>query len=216
MIGPQHLHAYANLWSLHAIWPQLAQAARNATEAADPDRGTVQAWRPGSGVHSGRTSDQILDAIVRNDDIPANPYADRLDRGLATLFWVTKRLGLPLPHHQDAIVETLLEALPDLRPAAALDLALWVGAEDRAIRNLLREPTDHQPLSGLRCPYCDKAGTLALRSSPPPLQRPTICTAGCTCDGTGCTCGMAATVEGLPHIWTHDQLAAALDQRDAA
>lgn len=214
--SPHHLHAHANLWSLRAIWPALAQAAQNAQNAQGVDRGTVQAWRPGSGVHSGRTSDQILDAILRTDDTSDNPYADRLHRSLDTLRWATQRLGLPLPHGQHAIIEGLLEALPGLRPPTALDLALWVGAEDRQIRQLLRERPDHQPISGLRCPYCDTAGALAIRSSAPPLQRPTICTAGCTCDGRGCPCGMGAPVEGLPHIWTHDQLAAALDKRDAA
>lgn len=213
---PQRLHALANLWSLRAIWPHLAQAAHNAQNAQGVDRGTVQAWRPGSGVHSGRTGDQILDAILRNDDANTNPYADRLQRATQTVLWLAAKLLPPdVPNVAEALRE-LTAAVDDLRPAQAIDLALWTGAEDRAIRQLLRERPDHEPLSGLRCPYCDTAGALAIRSSPPPLERPTICTAGCTCDGEGCPCGMDNPTEGVPHIWTHDQLAAALDTKDAA
>lgn len=216
MTGPQHLHAHANLWSLSAIWPPLAQAAQNAQNAQGVDRGTVQAWRPGSGVHSGRTSDQILDAIVRCETTGSNPYASRLAHAAETIDWVARNTtGYPAPGPVDTI-HGLIDALPQLQPSTALNIALWIGAEDRAIRKLLRERPDHQEIDGLLCPYCGTAGFLAIRASAPPALRPVICTAGCTCDGPRCHCGMGELVEGLPHIWTYDQLDEAINTRRAA
>lgn len=223
--SPQHLHAAANLWSLEAVWPELIRAVHNAQNADGVDLGTVQAWRPGSGRLRGAHGDAVLEAVIRNGGSEGEPYWERAERTAQTVGWVAATvLAQVLPervvntvHPNPAgvlrMLDDLLAATPTLRPTSALNLALWIGAEDRAVRKLLREPADHAPLSGLRCPYCDTAGSLAMRSSARWLSdRPVICTAGCTCDGPGCPCGMSAGVEGLPHIWTQEQLASTLDK----
>ncbi len=195
---PQHLHAIANLWSLTRIWPSLRRAAQIAAAGSGEDRGTVQAWRPGSGVHGGRTGDQILDAILRETTPDANPYQERADRTLATMIWVTESLRLPVPLYDD-VIPALIEATPTLRPASALNVALWAGQEDRAIRKLLREHDDQAPLPGVVCPACRTPGTLALRgSNPVAADRPIVCAA------------IACTRDQIPSIWSQAELAATM------
>ncbi len=202
---PHQLHAQANLIALKAVWGPLLRAARRAAGASGDDRGTVQAWRPGSGVHSGRTGDQILDAILRETEISENPYQARADRTHETMLWLAKKLEVPVMPYDDAI-GALVEVVHLLRPATALELAMWAGAEDRAIRQLLREPADRARLAGINCPRCDTAGTLVIRTANPSvLDRPVICEApGCSLDGV------------VPSIWTRDQIAAELDPPQAA
>jgi hypothetical protein len=215
-VTPQQLHALASLWSLQAVWPHLVQAAQRATEAADPDRGTVQAWRPGSGTHSGQVPNVVLAAILRSERSSPNPYAERLHRTLATLSWLADSLKLRLLP-ADAL-PGLVEAAPGWPADTALHVARHVADEDRAVRKLLREGSGWERIAGWCCPYCDTAGSLAIRAAGPPLQRLVICTAGCTCNGpaTGpgmrdCPCRMGVLVEGLPHIWTYDQLDEAIN-----
>ncbi len=202
---PHQLHAQANLIALKAVWGPLLRAARRAAGAAGDDRGTVQAWRPGSGVHGGRTGDQILEAILRNSASAANPYQERAERTRGTLDWLAEKLEVPVLPFDD-VIAALIEIVHLLRPGTALELAMWAGAEDRAIRQLLREPEDRARLAGINCPRCDTGGSLTIRTANPSvLDRPIICEArGCTIDGV------------VPSIWTRDQIAAELDAPQAA
>ncbi|GAA2566195.1 hypothetical protein GCM10010435_44210 [Winogradskya consettensis] len=206
MIGPQHLHSMANLRSLAAVWPLLAQAAQAATGALGDDRGTVQAWRPGSGVHSGRTGHDLIDAIIRNGASGANPYAERLDRSAETIVWLASHVAPPAAATARDALRQMLGAVPGLRASTALNLAMHIGVEDRAVRRLLAEPTDHVLIPAFTCPRCGDVGVLALRASAPDLaDRPVVCTAPACRDQ-----------DGVPSIWTQGQLAAALEVGRAA
>jgi hypothetical protein len=207
---PQHLHATAALWSLRAVWPLLAQAAQRASGALGDDLGTVQAWRPGSGVHSGPAGDQILDAILRSGGSGANPYAERLARSGETIEWLSRHLVPPSPATLGEALRELTAAVPTLRPGTAMNLALHIGIEDRAVRRLLGERDDRREVPELRCPHCRTAGSLALRVSAPREHRTVVCTAGCACDGPGCGCGMATEVRDVAHIWTTLEIEEAL------
>lgn len=195
---PHHLHAVANLWSLNRVWPSLLSASRRAAQASGDDRGTVQAWRPGSGVHSSRTGDQILDAILRGTGFDANPYLERRERTHATLLWLAELIRVPVLPYDDAIA-ALLEVAPRLRPGPALSVAMWIGQEDRAIRRLLGEPDDLAPLAGVFCPACRTPGSLALRGSNRVAgDRPVVCSA------------ISCTRDQVPSIWSQAELAAAM------
>jgi hypothetical protein len=196
---PQHLHAIANLWSLAKIWPSLASASQRADRASGDDRGTVQAWRPGSGVHSGRTGDQILDAILRGTGTGANPYLERLERSAATIAWLAAKVVPPTAASTPDAIREMLAGVTDLRPNAALQLAMHIGAEDRAIRRLLSEPDDQAPLPRVVCPACRTPGSLALRgSNPVAADRPIVCGA------------FSCTRDTVPSIWSQAELASTM------
>lgn len=215
-ISPQSLHAIADSWSLTAAWPALVEAAGRAHGACGGDRGTVQAWRPRTGPrHAGR-SDRILDAVVDGQGATDNLYAARLRQSGQTVAWVAAAVVPSSPVGALEALCALRSALVIARPAIALNVALWVGAEDRAVRQVLGEPNDLVPLPGFPCPACELRGCLAIRGSNPELTaRPVVCTARCTCRGDGCPCGMGVTADGLPHIWTPEQLTVALDVAEA-
>lgn len=196
---PQHLHAIANLWSLSAVWPKILKAAQRAAGASGADRGTLQAWRPGSGVHTGRTGDQILDAILRNTESDADPYAERRDRTAATIAWLADQVVPPAAASTLEALSELRAGVTDLRPNTALQIAMHIGAEDRAIRRLLAEPDDQAPLAGVFCPACRTPGSLAIRgSNPNPAGRAIVCNA------------FACTRGGIPSIWDQAELAATM------
>jgi hypothetical protein len=210
---PHQLHARAALWSMHATWPKLqaAQRAAAAADRADGDRGTLQAWRPGSGIHSAQHGDALLDAVIRFDHPGAvNPYAVRAQRAGETLQWIMRTL-LGFPARDPLIAIQALLPL-HLDPAAARNIAAWIEDEDRAARRLLGERTDHRAVPELACPHCSTVGALALRVSAPRDQRVAVCTAGCTCDGPGCGCGMGTEVQGVAHIWTTTEMEGALQR----
>lgn len=202
---PQHLHATANLWSLTAIWPSLLSASTRSSGATGEDRGTLQAWRPSSGVQGGRTGDQILEAILRSSGSDANPYLERAERTAATVTWLAAQVVPPAAASTGEALREMLAGLTDLRPSTALNLAMHIGAEDRAVRKLLGEPDDLAPIPGVACPRCDSR-TLAIRTSNPDRrQRPIVCAQP--------ACQMA---DAIPSIWTSTQLESALATKDAA
>ena len=199
---PQHLHAVANLWSLSGVWPNLLRASEETQESPGGDLGTVQAWRPGSGVHGGGTNDQILEAVLRNGVGRDNPYAPRVEKTRSTITWLAEHLDLPVVATApvDEYLAQFRTAVPQLRPATALELAMWIGEQDRAVRKLLERGDDHDLIPATRCPRCDTAGSLAIRTSnPDPHLRPIICTQR--------ACHMPG---GIPSIWTRHQLMEAL------
>lgn len=212
---PAHLHAQAAIWSLLAAWPLLIQAVYNESKSDRADLGTIQAWRPGSGRLSGQRGDPVLDAIMRHAGPGHDLYGERVVRSAQTIVWIAaKVMPAALParavhavHGNPASVLQLLhdlaDALPRLRPAAAIELAMWVGQEDRAVRGRLGEAEDHLPMPTLRCPRCDRR-TLAIRGSAPRLlDRLVVCTPSCM-------------DQDVPSIWTQEQLAAALDSKEKA
>jgi hypothetical protein len=211
MTHPHQLHALGALWSLLDAWPKLlaAQRAAAAAEQGDGDRGTLQAWRPGSGVHGAEHGDSLLDAVIRYDGPGAvNPYAERAMRTAETLKWITlSLLGVPVP---DAAAALRLLLDLELKPGYARNVAAWVDEQDRAVRRLLGERDDRRAVPELPCPHCGTAGALALRVSAPREHRTVVCAAGCTCDGLYCGCGMGTEVQGVAHIWTTTEIEEAL------
>ncbi len=194
---PHHLHAIANLWSLIAAWPNLLSGSHTLREADDADRGTLQAWRPGSGVQGGGQGDQILDAILRTGGRGFDAYEQRMQHTRGTLMWLAERLDLPIPFRlpTDEVLRAFLTAVPTLRPAVALDLAMHIGDEDRRTRTLLGLGHDGVLLEKIRCPHCDTSGSLAIRTSNPThAQRIVVCSLR--------TCTRGA----IPSIWSRDQI----------
>lgn len=209
---PNLLHARAALWSLRAVWPKL-EAAQIAAETAQwefGDLGTVQAWRPGSGVHGGPHGDALLDAVIRHNSPGANPYTDRLNLSSQTLEWISDLLVLGSFLRPAEIIDLLID-LPALAPRTAGYLAAWIDEQDRLIRKVLGEPDDYLLIPGIACPACDTAGSLAIRTSVPHIEkRVIICTSGCTCSGPGCACRMTIQDASVSHIWTRPELEEAL------
>lgn len=214
-LHPHHLHALAACWSLRAAWPRLlaAQQAATAAAAADQDRGTLQAWRPGSGVHSGTSGDALLDAVIRHADAGTrNLYSDRVRLTQDTLTWAASAvLGPTFSADTGGILDQLMSKLPTLTPTVAQNLTLWIDEQDRAIRHVLRDPDDRRLLPGIDCPACGASGSLALRQSAPLVDQVVVCTqAPCVCAGPDCRCGMGITHTDVHHIWTRTQIKDAL------
>lgn len=203
-LHPHVLHARAALWSLSAALTRLHAAAHAAARAAaeQGDAGTLQAWRPGAGIHAVGRGDQLLDAVIRHVGGTTNPYADRAHRTADTIRWIGQAaLGQAYRPDLDMLGQ-LLEHLPAMRPATAAHLARWLDEEDRAVRRLLGDPDDRQLLPVIACPSCHSVGVLALRTSAPAAAQVIVCTAGCWCAGQGCGCRMGVEAEGAEHVWT--------------
>lgn len=213
MTSPHHLHARAALWSLTDAWPRLltAEAASAAAEADSGDLGTLQAWRPGSGVHGAQSGDALLDAVIRHSSPGAlNPYAERRRRTEETLIWVAQTvIGETVRAGADALAR-LLRHLPRTLQDAALHLGRWVDEQDQAVRRALGDGDDRQGVPVVACPHCGTKAALAARTSAPPPERVVVCTAGCTCAGPGCGCGMGIEILGARHIWSTAELERAL------
>lgn len=192
---PAHLHATAALWSLTRALQQLTVAAHAHDQAAaDADLGTLQAWRPGTAGHGSGHGDTLLEAITRHTG--RNEYRERFARTMDTAAWIAQKLlgdGDPLVR--------LRYAVPTMTPLAADNTRRWIQDEDTAVRRLLGEPDDHQPLPGVACPACDQR-TLHLRTSAPPAEQVIECAGRlCVCIGQKCGCGMTVPAAGVGHIW---------------
>jgi len=212
---PSHLHALAALASLDVALVLLrnAQIAEASETAASGDFGTLQAWRPGTGIRVAREhGDVLLDAVIRHVSALVGPYAERGQRTDDTIRWLTAAaLGDAHRHDQDPL-DQLREHLPAMTPSTAASLARWVDEQDQAVRRLLGEPDDHQLWPGVACPSCDTAGALALRMSGPAEDRVVVCTVvRCLCTGEGCGCRMPVKASGWRHIWTLTAIRATLD-----
>lgn len=204
MTHPHQLHARAGLWSLRTALTRLhhAQAAADRAEATNGDRGTLQAWRPGTGIRTTNDhGDTLLDAVIRHAG-STNPYRDRALRTQQTLDWLVREALADLFQPRVDLLEQLLTHLPDMRPATAAHLARWVDEEDKAVRRLLGEHDDRRLQPVIPCPACRAAGVLALRTSAPADQQVIVCTNECVCAGPGCGCRMGVEAEGAPHVWT--------------
>jgi hypothetical protein len=211
---PHHLHALAALHSLQAAWPHLTDAAVRARQAAAEggDLGTLRSQTYGT---IGRTSghgDPIGTAVERSTArvTELDRYSD-LELDVRCDFDV---LAAHVLDDQAATLTALLAAVPDLPPVLASMVADGVDQMDRRVRKLLRIGDDLQHIAGHRCPHCDGAGALAIRTSAPVGQRPVICTLGCRCTGPGCCCGMGVQAAGVAHIWTVQEMTAALARQE--
>lgn len=211
LTGP-HLHAHANLWALHRLLPVLDMAALRARTGQGGDLGTVQAWRPGSGVLRGPARDMIGDAVARNAGVPDRVYADRHRAVRETVMWMAvKAAGIPATNSLPDTLVDLIAAVPGLTAAVALNVALWSADEVTKTRALLGTavPTERELIAAVPCPLCGTPGALAWLLGPPAGLRPIVCTSGgCLCQGPGCLCGTTAP-GGLPHIWSAHQALAA-------
>lgn len=200
MTHPYQLHATAALWSLRVARRRLHdRASRYGTlgpslDAADTLRSPRYGTRGGTGGHSDPVASALLTAVTRTG-------ADRLeqlaDRANGTLTWLAQRLHATGPGDP---LGRLLDAVPTLSPSTAADLARWVAERDEHIRQALDLAPALDALPGRACPSCG-IRQLYLQTSAPAGQQTMICAAGCTCAGTGCTCGMPVKAAGVTHIW---------------
>jgi len=208
------LHARAALWSLTRALQLLTVAAHAHAQAqADSaDLGTLQAWRPGTGGRSSGHGDALLEAVVQHSTGRTSPYADRHARTVETARWVARSI-LRDRHVEgvDPLVQ-LRQAVPAMTALAADSMRRWIEDEDSAVRRLLGEPDDRQPVAAIACPGCDTAGSLALRTSAPERERVVVCTTQtCACLGSGCPCGMGRQDAGAQHVWTIHEARAITD-----
>jgi hypothetical protein len=206
-LHPAHLSTLGALASLEVARRLLVDAAGRAASADQDDRGTLQAWRPGSGIHSSGHAD-LLDRILAGQQTVANPYAVRLSQVHETLVWLAGELFHRVEVDPLAQLQT---AVPALTPQAASRVELWVTEQDQAARQLLAEPADRQLWPAVECPACFRAGVLAIRTSTRMAGRTVECTVTtCRCAGTGCPCGMGVQVLGHRHLWTLEQICGVL------
>jgi hypothetical protein len=199
------------------VWPHLlaASAAADRAAAQNGDLGTLQAWRPGSGVHGSGSGDVLLGAVIRHQGPGGvNPYAAVAASVTDTVGWLAQTVLASVPASTEAAIVQLLDAT--LSPPAAAHIARWVDDADRKARRALVVGDDRRLVPVLGCPHCNSTGSLAVRTSAPPPARTIVCTAGCTCDGPGCGCGMPTEEQGVAHIWTPAQLEATAPRPEAA
>ncbi|WFE45320.1 hypothetical protein [Verrucosispora sp. WMMD1129] len=98
-------------------------------------------------------------------------------------------------------VGRIRDTIPRLLPGTARIVARHLADEDAWVRALPGDwPTNRRPLPGVPCPHCGQR-QLQVQCAGPVDVWTVVCATGQLCVGAGCGCGMAAAVEGAPHIW---------------
>lgn len=198
---PRQLHATIAAWSLLQARQHLAQAVAweiaqrrqdaNALAVAAP----LQAWRPVVGLAKGGHGDPVSRALGTITAAVTPPVLGRLAARIDdTLHWLARSLGLA----GDPLT-AITAAVPELEPAGAREVTLWLGEADQRIRRALLLDPAEQLVPGAECPACSTRMLYAQVAAP---DRLLVCRApSCRCRGEACGCGMEPPVDGLVHVW---------------
>jgi hypothetical protein len=201
---PHQLHATIAAHNLTQARHHLAEAVtweirqRRQDAHALAVAAPIQAWRPVVGRGRGGHGDPVSLAVDAGATAPARPVLDRLAQRVDdTVHWLARSLSLA-----GAPLAAITAAVPELTPAAAREVWLWLGEADQRVRRALLLPAAEELMPGRECPACRLRLVHAQVAVP---GRPVVCRAeGCRCRGEGCGCGMSVLVEGLAHVWEHD------------
>ncbi len=198
---PLNLTALAAAWSLTAALAQLRDRARQEARAIAMEAPAVlrsSSWgrRHALGGHGDPTQAAALSGTTTTS---VNRYAALLDD-------VLEHLGHMAGCWPDTVgdpLERIRAAIGVMRPAVAARTGEALEHLDGKIRRRLGILPDLAPVPGNPpCPSCRLQMLRVQTSAPNPGDWTVICTAGCTCRGPECPCGMPVRESGVPHIWT--------------
>lgn len=198
---PHVLSATSAAWSLTAALAQLHDRARQeardiAMEVPAVLRSSSWGRRHALGGHGDPTTDAALSGTATT----------RINRYAVLLDGVTEHIGQMAGCWPDTVgdpLERIRAAVGVMRPRVAARTGEALEHLDGKIRRRLGILPDLAPVPGNPpCPACRLQMLRVQTSAPHPAEWTVICTAGCTCRGTDCGCGMPVRESGVPHIWT--------------